>query len=213
MSEPPVEVSGEEARALPRKSGRPNFDLIIAVSAIIMSAISLFVAIENGISQRQLVAASTWPYLREIESNDYNEGRDVAIGLSNGGVGPAKIKSFEVFYKSAPVSSGLDLLRKCCGLNADAATEEKQLPGGFNYSIADETVLRPGEDNPVLRVHRTPAAPDIARRFSAVLEDVSFRVCYCSILDECWSTDLRSTRSTAVRECRAPEHKFDPNGK
>jgi hypothetical protein len=213
MSESPVDVSGDETRASARKTGRPNLDLIIAISAIVMSAISLFVAIENGISQRDLVAASTWPFLREIQSNDYNESHDLAIGFSNGGVGPAKIKSFEVFYKGISVSSGLDLLRKCCGLSVDATTATRQLPGGFNYSIADETVLRPGEDNPVLRIHRAPAAPDIARRFSAALDDVSFRVCYCSILDECWTSDLRSTRTTAVRECPTPARKFDPNGK
>ena len=213
MNDSPVEVSGEESHALPRKTGRPNFDLIIAISAIVMSAISLIVAIENGISQHELVAASTWPFLRQILSNGFNEKGDLAIGFSNGGEGPAKIKTFEVFYNGAPVSSGLDLLRKCCGLNANDKEIAKQLPQGFVYSVADNTVLRAGESNPVLQIHRMASAPDIPSRFSNALQDIRFRVCYCSILDECWTTDLKTTSPTSVNTCRTPAHKFDPNGK
>jgi hypothetical protein len=174
--------------------------------------VSLYVATENGRTERQLVAANVWPFPREILSNGYDNKGTIAIGLSNGGVGPAKVRSFELFYDGRPVRSGLDLLRQCCGLGNGAAAVKAQLPQGIEYSVVDETVLRPGEYNPVLRIERSATAPDIPNRLAKVLRGVSFRVCYCSVLDQCWIGDLKSTRTEPVEECRPPEHPYDPNG-
>jgi hypothetical protein len=90
---------------------------------------------------------------------------------------------------------------------------KSQLPHGIRYSIADETVLRPGEYNPVLRVERSAMAPDVPDSLANALRDVSFRVCYCSVLDQCWISDLKSTRTLSVKECIAPQHSYDPNGR
>jgi hypothetical protein len=88
------------------------------------------------------------------------------------------------------------------------------LPKGIYSSIVDETVLRPGEENPVLQVQPSETAPGLANQLKRidVLEQISFRVCYCSVLDQCWINDLRSTRTLAVGQCRRPEHPYDPNG-
>src|SRR5947209_48565 len=213
MSEAPVEAGVDGVRPAPRKTGWPHFDVIVSLSAIFISAVSLFVAIEHGKTERDLVAANVWPFPRAILSNGYDEKGSIAVGVSNGGVGPAKIRSFELFYRGRPVGSGLDLLRKCCGLGPGAEAVKTQLPDGITYSVVDETVLRPGEDNPVLRVHRSATAPDVPNRFYLALPQVGFRVCYCSVLDQCWISNLKSTRTQPVGECRAPEHPYDPNGR
>jgi|SRR5438270_2393972 len=213
MTEPPVEAGVGEVRPAPRRTGRPHFDAIVSISAIFISAVSLFVAIEHGKTERDLVAANVWPFLREIRSNGYGAESGIAIGYSNVGVGPAKVRSFEVFYRGQPVSSDVDLLRKCCGLPNDNAGMVQALPKGLYYSVADEIVLKSGEENPVLIVHRVPSAPDIPNRFQAALRELSFRVCYCSVLDQCWTSNLQSTHTQPVRECRAPEHRYDPNAR
>ncbi|MEA3067112.1 MAG: hypothetical protein QOK41_519 [Sphingomonadales bacterium] len=214
MSEAPVESGVDEVQPVPRRTGRPHFDVIVALTAIFISAVSLFVAIEHGKTERELVAANVWPFPRAILSNGYDAHGATAIGVSNGGVGPAKIRSFELFYRGQPVRSGLDLLRKCCGLGATPAEVKAALPLGIYTSVVDETVLRPGEENPVVRVRHSAIAPDVANRVAevGVLNQVTFRVCYCSVLDQCWLSDLRSTRTQPVGECTAPEHKYDPNG-
>lgn len=212
MSEVPVEAGAGEVRPVPRRTGLRHFDAIVSVTAIFISAVSLYVAVEHSKTERQLVAANVWPFPREILSNGYDDKGSIAIGLSNGGVGPAKIGSFELFYRGQPVSSGLDLLRKCCGLPSDAAAVKTVLPDGFVYSTVDETVLRPGENDVALLVHRSNAAPAIPQRLAAALPELTFRVCYCSVLDQCWTNDLRSTRTPRVRECPAPEHPYAPNG-
>jgi hypothetical protein len=213
MSNPPVETGAGDVTPAPRRTGLRHFDVIVSITAIFISAVSLYVAIEHGKTERDLVAANVWPFPREILSNGYDAQGAIAIGLSNGGVGPAKIRTFELFYRGRPVHSGLDLLRQCCGLGADVAAVKSQLPHGIRYSIADETVLRPGEYNPVLRVERSAMAPDVPDSLANALRDVSFRVCYCSVLDQCWISDLKSTRTLSVKECIAPQHSYDPNGR
>ena len=211
MSEPPVEVFGAEVNARPRRTGREVFDLILAVAAIFISVVSLVVAVQNGRTEQNLLSASSWPFLRAIYSNQYGDEHSVAIGVSNAGVGPAKIRSFEVLYRGKPVSSGLDLLRRCCGLLPDKAGEA-QLPHGLFYSQVDETVLRAGEDTPAVKVFRDKAAPGVSARFADALGEIGFRACYCSVLDECWAGDLKTIAPRRVRQCPAPEHPFAPGG-
>lgn len=214
MSEVPVETGAGDVSAAPRRTGGKHFDVAIAVTAIFISAVSLFVAIQHGKTERDLVAANVWPFPRAILSNGYDNQHSIAIGVSNGGVGPAKISSFELFYRGQPISSGLDLLRKCCGLSSDPAAVKAAFPNGTYNSIVDETVLRPGEDNPVLRVEPSAKSPRVTDDLAkvSVLRQITFRVCYCSVLDQCWVSDLRSTHTRAVRECEAPVHPYDPNG-
>lgn len=210
--EPPIDVGSDGARATSRKAAHNWLDIGAALAALFISLVSLFVAMENQKTQRDLLAASNWPFLREVLSNEYNDRLDVALGVSNGGVGPAKIRTFQILYDGRPMRSGLDLLRHCCGLGATDADIVRRLPLGYEYSMIDETVLRPGEDNVVLGLRREPSASEVHRRLIANLHRVSFRACYCSILNECWESDLRSTRTTPVARCAAPLVRYNPNG-
>jgi len=212
MAEAPVDTGVDDIQSAPRRTGRKHFDVIVSLTAIFISAVSLYVAIEHGKTERDLVAANVWPFPRAILSNGYDSQGSTAIGVSNGGVGPAKIRSFEVFFHGQSVSSGMDLLRKCCGLGPGAAAVKAAFPNGTYSSVVDETVLRPGEENAVFRVPRTGTA--VSERFGRIstLQQIHFRVCYCSVLDQCWVSDLRSTSTHPVRQCTAPEHPYDPNG-
>ncbi|PXA83223.1 hypothetical protein DMC47_44190 [Nostoc sp. 3335mG] len=193
-------------------SPRNRLDLILAICAIFISAVSLVVAIQQSHTERSLVAADTWPYLQRILNNEYDGQRTIAIGISNDGVGPAKIKSVEMFYDGKPVTSGIDLLRQCCGLDTGKPIPP-QLPGGYESSIVDETVLRAGQDNPMLKFHEAEGTSPVVDRLRGSLLKISFKACYCSTLDQCWTSDLRTTAITPVAECRPPEHPFDPNGR
>ena len=210
--EPPVHTTTDEVHAHAHKTGHSKLDLVIALSAIFISAVSLVVAIEHGRTERDLVAANSWPFVSEVLSNEYGDKHDLAIGVSNDGVGPAKIRSVEVFYLGRPVSSSFDLLRQCCGYN-NAKLVSSQLPENFDTSLVDDTVLRAGQDNAILKIHRSTTASAIPDAFSKALYKLTFRACYCSVLDQCWTSDLKSTKTTAVRECSLPEHPFAPNGR
>jgi len=200
MSKAPVETGVGDVTPAPRRTGRVHFDAIVSIAAIFISAVSLYVAVQHGKTERDLVAANVWPFPRAILTNGYDSSGSTAIGVSNGGVGPAKIRSFEMFYRGQPISSGLDLLRKCCGLAPGREAVKAAFPNGTSNSIVDETVLRPGEDNPVLRVPPSVTDPAVSNKLAqvSVLTEVTFRVCYCPVLDQCWINDLRSIPTALV---------------
>lgn len=209
-------VSEEPAPSTERRRflRKGQIDLILAIAAIFISAVSLVVAIRTEQSQRDTLAASTWPFLQRNISggSDAGEDREMSVGISNDGVGPAKVRSVEVFFDGKPVTSTKDLLRKCCGYRDDVS-HERQLPGGYEISVADNTVQRAGEQNLMIRITSSAQAREIPDRFRASLMRLSFRGCYCSVLDQCWTSDLSSTKTTEVAACPAPEHPFDPFGK
>jgi hypothetical protein len=212
-SEPPVETGPDDVHANPRRTGMRWFDLTLALSAIFISAVSLAVAIEHGRTERELVASSAWPFLRAVLSNGGGDapGEDsVVIGVSNGGVGPAKLESFEVFYRGRAASSGLDLMRRCCGLGPTDEDVKRQMPHGHHFEITDHNVLRPGEAKATFGVRRDT---QVGERFAGVLTELRFRACYCSILDECWISSLRDTRTQPVKACPEPKVRFDPLGR
>ncbi|HEY3947392.1 hypothetical protein [Phenylobacterium sp.] len=204
MSHPPIESGADDISAHPRHTGHRWIDLTLALSAIFISAVSLAVAIEHGRTERDLVAANSWPFIGAVMANQYSTegGRTLAaIGVSNSGVGPAKIQSFEVFYRGEPASSGRDLLRRCCGLGPDEADI------GRHFEVTDRTVLRAGEAKATFGVWRdTP----VGQAFASHLTDFTFRTCYCSILDQCWISNMRDLTTAPVKACPDPKVRFDP---
>jgi hypothetical protein len=213
MTEPAVETGADGVQPVPRRHHRRHFDIIVSLSAIFISAVSLFVAIEHGKTERDLVAANSWPSLQQVSSTGYDDKGTIALGVYNAGIGPAKVKTFEMFYKGQPVNSPGDLLRRCCGVAPGPEALKAALPHGFSYSLVDETVLRPGDRNAVLKIFRSLEAPDVPNRLAAGIRDIGFRACYCSVLDECWISNLQTTRTDPVRECPAPAHRYIPYGK
>ena len=212
MSEPPVRLGPDGPDAHPRKTGHNRLDLALALSAIFISGVSLYVAIEHGQTERDLVAANSWPFLRPAISNDFNSDHDLEIGVSNGGVGPAKVKSYQVFYQGARVANPYDLLRRCCGLSTDRAMEKSQINNAISTSKVDDQVVRPGEAIIAFQLRRKVAEPQLVDRFNETLRELTYRACYCSVFDKCWTTTLMSTDVTAVGTCPAPKVHFDPNG-
>ncbi len=97
---------------LPR-TGRFWFDLLAATAAIVISVVSLVVAVRGEQTQRGLLAANSWPFIQLSQDQDLAA---TEFDVENAGVGPAKIMTFEMFYKGKPVDSPADLLSQCCGL-------------------------------------------------------------------------------------------------
>ncbi len=92
-------------------------DTLFAAAALFVSAVSLWVGIRTENANEQLVAASTWPFLQVGVDNALPDGTPfLKFNVLNTGVGPAKIESFEVFWKGKPYRSGRQLMTTCCGL-------------------------------------------------------------------------------------------------
>lgn len=114
--------------AEPRKTGHRLVDFSIALSAIVISLISLTVAIHHGRVQERLVAANSWPFLFWSTSIDQDEsGQRFSIYIANSGVGPALLKGLIVRHAGKPVRGWVELLQECCGVERQAEVDPPSL--------------------------------------------------------------------------------------
>ncbi|HEU4626244.1 MAG TPA: hypothetical protein VFS52_15850 [Steroidobacteraceae bacterium] len=204
MSEPPVHTRADDVHAEPRKTGHRFLDLTIAFSAILISLISLGVAVHHGHVQQRLVAANSWPFLRFDFDNSRlaGGGQSVTYSIINSGVGPAVLKSFIVEYEGKRMHGFVELLQACCGMSRDMDINGL-LTVGFLGESRPVGVIRASDRVTLFRFFRTPENVALLDGIAAARDRVKFRACYCSIVGECWVSDLRSLDPQPVAACKA----------
>jgi hypothetical protein len=204
MSEPPVNTRADDVHAEPRKTGHHFVDLTIACSAILISLISLGVAIHHGQVQERLVAANSWPFLRFDFDNSRAEGRgqSVTYSIINSGVGPAVLKSFIVEYDGKRMHGFVELLQACCDMPR-VTDIGALLPLGFLGESRPVGVIRARDRVVLFKFMRNPENIAILDGIAAARDRVKFHACYCSIVGECWISDLRSLDPQPVEACKA----------
>ena len=178
------------------RTGHKRLDMILAVCALLVSLVSVVLGIENAIAMRQLVAASSWPYVNVGVSNGNAEG-GAALNLlvQNKGVGPAKVKSLEVFYDGKPMEGEEALMRTLTGGKPVPIVRSRVVGSVLS---ADETVHFLS-----VPTHSVPEGDLL--QMAKLSEKITIRTCYCSAFDECWVTDrtVKPATSAEVDECPA----------
>ena len=180
----------------PHRSGLPVLDLIVGLSAIIISVASLWVALRADRTQEQLLQASVWPYVEYFSSDATQNGdKRLAFELRNAGVGPAIVRTFAVEYNGHPYSSLRDLLFACCDL------PEIHHPGILSSTVRDSVIMA-HEDMPFIVVLPGKTAPREYASIDAARFHIGIQICYCSVLGDCWFFDSkRDEQPNAVRKC------------
>ena len=201
--EPPVHVEPEGLKPELRKVGHRWIDLTIALSAIILSLISLAVAIGNARTQEKMVAAATWPLLQFGTTNNTDGEPVIRLTVSNTGQGPALLKTVDLLYDGRRVDNAAFLLAACCGWSRDvnAAVKSEGGRGLIVTSRLGNVILAPGERVDFLELWRTEANAAVWDQLDQERFKLSFDACYCSVFDECWRSDLESLEPVSVRQC------------
>jgi len=143
-----------------------------ALSAIIASLIGLLALCVSGYTayiQREQVRAEVWPNL--IAGNDDN---DLSLIVYSKGVGPAIVRSAQIWVEGKPQSDWHHVL--------DALGMKR--PITFSESTINPDVVSPGENVRIIKFEDK----DIYRQFrsAAVAKHMAIAICYCSTLGECW---------------------------
>lgn len=194
-----------------RKTQHRWLDISVALCALVVSITSLCVAVLHGHTMERmadanarLVAANSWPLMQRVSSDqDASGARVFSLILSNSGVGPAKIETAEVRWKGRAYRDFQELIDACCQPKDGPRFEDIQT------SSMSHLVWRAGESRPVLLIPRNGDAEPVAEAFRNIWTQLEMRVCYCSVFDECWLSDLRSLHPPAAKECPKPEVMFN----
>lgn len=191
-------------------TGRPWLDIVLAVSAMFVSVVSLVVAVAHGRTMERMAEANThmveansWPFV-EFDSHNVNEKGEpqIRLVLTNQGIGPARIETFELSWNGKPMASPWDLLEACCG-TADQSVI-------YSLGNAAPKILRAGEHENIFSVAPRPGTPvpDLYARLNAERGKFATRICYCSVFDECWVSAGLAAHADRVPSCAAPATPF-----
>jgi hypothetical protein len=146
-----------------------DWDRVTAIAAVLIGVVAVAVAAYTAMLQRQQIRAQVWPRVLF-----YNAGVAGEFHVANKGVGPAIVRSVRVSVDGKAVPNWGQALKRL-GLSDPAQ----------KYSSLAGMVLSPGDDVPYLM-------PSDHAQFTALRARADGRLklalCYCSTLDECWST-------------------------
>lgn len=195
-------------------TGHRWLDISVAACAVVVSITSLAVAIMHGRTMERmadanarLVSANSWPLLQRYYSDNGADGERVtSMVVVNGGVGPAKIEAFELFWKGRAMHDARELIEACCLAATPGSGTSAPLP--LEVSSVQNMILRAGDRIRAYQLAQTPPTDALANRLRAAHADITMRACYCSVFDECWVSDLRTLRPERVARCAAPAVPF-----
>lgn len=199
----PVMVRPDGVDVHPRRIGHKVFDILLAGSAILISCISLYVAVEESKRMQELVAANSWPLLQIRTANSVDDQPVIRFTVENAGVGPALIKSFDVDYRGQRTSNLERIVQICCGTFPQ--TQGKVEPGNLGTNFVANTVIRAGDDLPILVLPKAPKNASVWEQLNTKRFKMKFHACYCSVFGTCWESDLTGVNPTEVEQCPPAE--------
>lgn len=189
-------------------SGLPRWlEWATALSALVVSVSSIFIALHNGEIENRMLKANSYPYLIGDISNADPQGNErISLDLINNGVGPADQQSLKIEVAGRYVTTLTDLI-------GSAAP-----PGEADEAVAALKAVRNIEHTRFIAAKDRQVVFWIDKtaqnaRYWDLLDRASgqWRVeyCYCSVFQECWA--VKGEQHTAVKACRRDEpHEFIP---
>ncbi|MCQ8241815.1 hypothetical protein [Rhizosaccharibacter radicis] len=214
MQRSPIDTGVDHVHAHPRHTGQRRLDLLLALLAIFISAVSLFIAVEHGRTERELVTANarlveanSWPFL-QIEEN-FSPYDASTLSLRNAGVGPAKLVGLEVRYRGRIMTDEFALLHECCGVPEEAVARRAFFPRGIPVQTAFNEVISPRQVLTFLTLPPVENRQEFSNRFIAAGPDITYRACYCSVFDQCWMSDMLSLKPQLIPNCPPDMRNFN----
>jgi hypothetical protein len=176
----------------PSHTGHRRLDIVLGLSAMFVSLISLVVAVEHGRTMERMadanarmVDATSWPFIEFGDHNADEQGNSAfRLELTNDGIGPARIETFELWWDGKPISWGGALVQACCTTTPTETDEVKA--SIMSGAIAAPRILRAGEHVDFFTVAGGPANTDLLSKLDGERSKITTRICYCSVFDQCW---------------------------
>ena len=173
-------------------------EMLIAICAVLTSAIAVFIAWDQGRVMRAQQHGAVYPVL---QANGYTstdpDVREIGVVFRNSGVGPALIESVDVFKGGEQVESLIPY--------RDA------LPPGYSLSWTSMVgrAIAPGETLDALRIS-WPVGQMSHTEMDATAQEwgsLTIRTCYCSVFKRCWNVEGLAQNSSAerVKSCKRSE--------
>ena len=209
MTKPDETPEAKHNRLLVRLS---ILQLIPAIVGIFIATLALYAALNESDAVRKQQQAAVWPHMQvDLTNITTNDTTGITIGVSNRGIGPARVRAANVLLDGEQITSWQELF---LALQPDAS--------GFfprNDSRVGYTVLVPGGSVEVVKVSTEffdlydiaslegistseETAELVLSLREAFREDrVEMQLCYCSVFDDCWLVSSANRDPQLVDTC------------
>ncbi|WP_297732139.1 hypothetical protein [uncultured Maricaulis sp.] len=195
-------------------------ELVVAVSVVVISLASLFVAVYQGIVMDRTMKASVMPVV-QVDSGNIDDDREtwvMTINVKNTGLGPAEIRYFNMYWNGEIIRDTSALMARCC--LPETVPADERLPYVYDafrdgqlslvFDNVQRRFLAPQEDIDYIAFDRPDADTQPRGRalwdaLDDVRHDITYEVCYCSVFDDCWRARFPEHSREPVRQCVGPD--------
>jgi hypothetical protein len=168
-----------------------RIDLVIAVCALLISSFATAATWWQSRVVAQQLSAQVWPYLSITTTYD---PQYIAVDVVNDGLGPAIIRSVVLTVDGRAYANPARAFRR-------VFKPERGKFGTQTAGLSPGGVIRANGTTRLFRV----TAPWAARQFAAAAPRVDLRVCYCSLLGNCWLVSAQQQTSEPRTMPRCPD--------
>lgn len=194
-------------------------EITVAVSVVVISVASLFVAVFQGIVMQRTLEASVVPVLQYGSGNyDLERGEwRLTLAFTNTGLGPAEVRHFTMYWNGEEITDTSLFLVRCC-VPGDIPAEQRAsfvrqafIDGeiGFLFDSIDGRYFAPQEEVEFVTTVRPDATTQPNGRaiwdaLDEARQDLAIEICYCSVFGDCWLARFPDQSRERVRQCPAP---------
>jgi hypothetical protein len=168
--------------------GRRDVDLITSIVAIVIGVFAVGTSLYTALIMREQLRAQVWPAV-EIASSDTSGFKVLVI---NNGVGPAIVKRVRISVAGKPMHNWSEIF-----------SHFGEDPEVRFFSTISNTIIPANSRIEALIV----SDATIAKRLVPHLATLDKRLCYCSVLNECWQIESGNKTPTGdpVASCGMPD--------
>jgi hypothetical protein len=173
-----------------------RYEAMIAVSAVLISAITAAALVYQTHVLSQQFSATVWPYLSfDVSHSD----TDVNVDVRNNGIGPALIRSVEITVDGKRVPS-LDAIVDPIVSRANALRKNRTPAASASVATIQTGEVLPANRSITL-VH--VSGTEATRMLVAEAPRFNLSLCYCSLLGRCWNAQFDDPANAPhdVRTC------------
>lgn len=171
-----------------------RYDVIIACSALLISAITSAALVYQTHVISQQFSATVWPY---VSFDVTEQASSLSVAMRNDGVGPALLRTVDITLDGKRVPS----LNAIVDPIVAKATAESKIHDtrAMVSSIQSGEVLPANQRVMLVQV----GGAEATRLLLAMAPHVNLSVCYCSLLGRCWIAQFndRSNQPQDVGAC------------
>ncbi len=185
-----------------------KLNLTIAICAVLISIASFYATYIQANAAEQQVKAMTLPLLQYGTGNVDAETNEpvITFSLTNGGVGPAIVKSVIYKYHDKSSTDFFDYLSDCClkelkQFNNNPPMSLDLSKGGYVTSSTYNVVVPAQDKIEFYKLYRGELSEALWSKLNDERRHLKVETCYCSLLDECYLTENKGVVES-VASCK-----------